>query len=112
MHDIQNHCARAFEVNGRSVMVCRSGRRFYALENRCAHQNVPLLGGQIRRGKITCPLHGMRFDLKTGQPSGRLTRNCVLTFPVHIVNGDVLVEVSAPDEWELDADTTPESEIS
>ena len=73
------------------LLVCRSGEEFFAIENRCTHQDTPLAGGRIRRGFIACPLHGVMFDLRTGIPRGELTKTAVRTFEVEITDGKVYV---------------------
>ena len=69
-------------VGGRCVLVCNVGGVHYAVENRCTHQETTLHEGRIRHGFIACPLHGVRFDLKTGEPKGDLTRIPLRTFSV------------------------------
>ncbi len=40
----------------------------FALEDRCAHRNMPLSCGQMVKGKIQCPYHGWQHD-EAGQVS-------------------------------------------
>jgi 3-phenylpropionate/trans-cinnamate dioxygenase ferredoxin subunit len=40
----------------------------YAVGNRCSHANGPLADGLVEDGAVTCPYHGSRFDLATGEP--------------------------------------------
>lgn len=89
--DIAANQSRAFDVNGLSILICHSGGQFYALENRCSHQETPLAGGRIRRGYIACPLHGVMFELASGKPTGTLTKNCVATYPVEVIDGQISV---------------------
>ena len=84
---------QAIEIDGFPVLVCNSGGRHYAVENRCSHQDNPLTGGRIRNGHICCPLHGVRFDLITGEPKGQLTRIPLRTFEVKESNDKVLIKV-------------------
>ena len=66
---------RAFDLNGVSVLICKTVDDIYAVENMCTHQLQPLEGGRIRGCFIFCPLHGQRFDLIDGSPIGALTKN-------------------------------------
>lgn len=54
------------DVGGVSVLVSRSGRKVYAVANRCTHRGAPLDDGEIADGCVTCPWHGSRFDLADG----------------------------------------------
>jgi len=56
-----------FKVGEQAVLVIRSGDTFYAVANKCAHLGLPLAGGKVEEDTITCPFHGSRFSLKTGE---------------------------------------------
>jgi 3-phenylpropionate/trans-cinnamate dioxygenase ferredoxin component len=95
LDDIEKGKSQAFDENGLSILVCRSEGEIYAIENRCTHQETPLSEGRIRRGFISCPVHGVRFNLKTGEPHGTLTRIPVKTFATTIEDGLVHVDVAS-----------------
>jgi 3-phenylpropionate/trans-cinnamate dioxygenase ferredoxin subunit len=37
------------------------------VENICPHEYLPLDNGKVENGIITCPFHGAKFCLKTGE---------------------------------------------
>ena len=92
--DLANNDSRAVTLNGIKVLVCRVGGELYAVENRCTHQEAELEGGRIRGCFISCPLHGVRFDLRDGSPMGQLTREALPTYEVRVVDGVIEVAVS------------------
>ena len=92
--DLANNDSRAVTLNGIKVLVCRVGGELYAVENRCTHQEAELEGGRIRGCFISCPLHGVRFDLRDGTPMGQLTREALPTYEVRVVDG--VIEVAVP----------------
>jgi nitrite reductase/ring-hydroxylating ferredoxin subunit len=49
------------------VLVVRTRRRVFAVENRCPHLGSVLDGGDVRGRVITCAAHGRRFDLRSGR---------------------------------------------
>ena len=67
----------------------------YAIEDRCSHDNGPLVEGELDQEDCTveCPRHGSRFDLKTGQPMTLPAYVPVDTFPVIIENRTIKLEV-------------------
>ena len=79
---------------GICILVCHTGGEHFAIENRCTHQDTALHEGRMRNGFISCPLHGVRFELKTGEPRGDLTRIPVRTFPVETEGDRLRVRVS------------------
>lgn len=91
--DLSDNDSRAVTINGRKILICRAGGALYAVENRCTHQEAELEGGRIRGCFISCPLHGVRFDLRDGNPMGQLTREALPTFEVRVIDGVIEVAV-------------------
>ena len=91
--ELDNNSSRPIELEGKKVLVCRASGELYAVENRCSHQEAELAGGRIRSCFISCPLHGVRFNLKDGEPMGQLTRVAITTYPVRVVEGMIEVEI-------------------
>lgn len=82
-------------VGDRALLVCRSSAGLFVIENRCSHQLAKLEGGKVKGPFIFCPLHGVRFDLRDGSPSGTLTKIPIQVFPSSIVGDDVLADLGA-----------------
>jgi 3-phenylpropionate/trans-cinnamate dioxygenase ferredoxin component len=79
-----------------SVGVYNLGGRFFALEDRCSHDDGPLCEGEfdVEEGFAVCPRHGAHIDIRTGEA---LTLPAVLpvdTFPVHVADGIVKLTLS------------------
>jgi nitrite reductase (NADH) small subunit len=59
---------RVFEVEGEKIAVFRTrGGEVYAVQAECPHRGGPLADGLLGGATLICPLHGWKFDLKTGQ---------------------------------------------
>jgi len=80
-------------VDQQSVLLCRSAGEIFAILNRCSHAEQPLDCGRIRAGWIACPVHGARFDLKTGQAMNPPATLPLQTYRVRIVNDMIEVEI-------------------
>jgi 3-phenylpropionate/trans-cinnamate dioxygenase ferredoxin subunit len=93
LSDLPETGSVAVAVDGLSVLLVRSPAGLFAIENRCTHALQELAGGRVRGFHIFCPAHGVRFDLRTGCPSGDLTRDPVRIFPVKAEGEDVLVDL-------------------
>lgn len=85
---------KAVEIEGRDILVCHAKDEFFAVQNLCTHQAAKLEGGRIRSCFISCPLHGVMFDLRNGVPKGQLTDKPLATFETRIVEGFVEVALS------------------
>jgi 3-phenylpropionate/trans-cinnamate dioxygenase ferredoxin component len=54
--------------DGEPVCLVNMGGVIYALRDRCPHQEFPISAGAVMDdGTIECPLHGARFDVRTGR---------------------------------------------
>lgn len=98
--DVPEGGNRAFGLDGRSILVCRSGGEMYAFANRCPHALSPLEGGRVRARTIFCPLHGARFDISNGRSLNSLTDRPLRLYPLRIRDGRIEVAVPDGDEAE------------
>lgn len=78
---------------GEQVLLVRSEAGVFAVENRCSHAYQELHGGKVRKVFIFCPLHGIRFDLRNGCPSGDLTDQPIKAWKCEEVDGHILVDL-------------------
>ena len=84
--DITDNQAVAVTLEGKNILICKANGDYYAVDNQCTHQRAELTGGRIRNCFLACPLHGVRFDLRTGKPLGELTRVALKTYPVSVAD--------------------------
>ena len=68
----------------------------YALEDRCSHDDGPLVEGdwEPEEGVVVCPRHGATFDIRTGKALTLPAYLPVETFPVRVDDGFVKVDVT------------------
>ncbi len=85
--------ATTVEVAGQSIALCNVHGTFYAIENRCSHDNGPLGAGRLTDHRIECPRHGAQFDVATGQALTLPAVRPVHVFPTKVEGGQVFVEV-------------------
>jgi nitrite reductase/ring-hydroxylating ferredoxin subunit len=81
------------EVAREQLLFYRHGAVVTCFHDACAHLGRPLRGGAIEDGIITCPHHGFRYDLASGEC---LTAPEVQLEPraVRIVGGRVQVRLA------------------
>ena len=48
------------------ILLANVDGTFYAIDDICPHEDVPLSTGCLQGHLIKCSLHGSRFDLRTG----------------------------------------------
>jgi 3-phenylpropionate/trans-cinnamate dioxygenase ferredoxin component len=88
-----------------SVKIVRAGQvavgvynlhgEYYAIEDRCSHDDGPLAEGDFdaEDAVVVCPRHGSRFDIRTGRPLTLPAYEPVETFPVLVEDGWIKVEL-------------------
>ncbi len=86
-------------VDGDDVMIAvfNIDGAFYAIEDVCTHDYETLTGGPVNGCEITCPRHGARFNIKTGEALCAPAFEPVSTFPVRVEDGVVQV---IDDRWD------------
>ena len=93
LDDVKDGCAIRVVIDGMPVAIVRSDGEVYAIQDVCSHANVPLSEGEIEDTTIECWLHGSRFDLVTGRPTGLPATQPVPVYPVKIDGSDVYVAI-------------------
>jgi 3-phenylpropionate/trans-cinnamate dioxygenase ferredoxin subunit len=68
---------------------------FHAVQDECSHANIALSEGELDGCTLECWLHGSRFDLLTGKPTGPPATEPVPVYPVEIRDGDIYVNLES-----------------
>ena len=82
--DVPTDEALGVTIGEYDVAIARDGDEFFALQDLCSHAAVPLSEGEVADCTVECWLHGSRFDLRTGKPTGLPATEPVATFPVEV----------------------------
>ena len=90
--DIAEDEALAVILGPVTVAVARNGDEVFAIQDLCSHASVALSEGEVADCTVECWLHGSRFDLRSGKPTGLPATEPVATFPVEVRDGEVDVD--------------------
>ena len=87
------------EVDGLDLALVREGDDVFAIEDECSHAAVALSEGEVLPEigggcTLECWLHGSRFDLRTGKPTGLPATEPVATFPVEVRGSDIYIDIT------------------
>ena len=95
VNDIPPNELRAFEYAGRRIALYHCGDTFYATTDICSHAYAELSEGYLDSDDCTieCPLHGSRFDIRSGAALTLPAYEPIATYPVRVEGEDVLVEL-------------------
>jgi len=70
-----------------SVCLARVGDEYFAIEGECPHAGAFLGEGTLEGTTVTCPWHGLPYDVRTGKALGALADKNARAFDV-LVEGD------------------------
>jgi 3-phenylpropionate/trans-cinnamate dioxygenase ferredoxin subunit len=85
--------ARGFDVAGREIVLCNVEGEIYALQGMCTHEELPLDGGEVEDGVLTCEWHGAAFDVCTGRARTLPATRALKTYETHVRDGRIFVVV-------------------
>jgi 3-phenylpropionate/trans-cinnamate dioxygenase ferredoxin subunit len=94
--ELPENSVKIVNVGSVAVGVYNLGGEFYALEDRCSHDDGPLCEGDFdpETGVAICPRHGANIDIRSGQPRTLPATEPVATYPVRVEDGIVKLDVS------------------
>jgi len=85
---------KQYLVEGRFVALCNMDGEFHAFEDVCTHQFTHLSEGEFTDSEVKCPLHGARFDVKTGAARSLPAVKPVPKHEVKVEDGNVYVALN------------------
>jgi 3-phenylpropionate/trans-cinnamate dioxygenase ferredoxin subunit len=81
------------ELQGQRIALFRRGDSFFAIGDTCTHAGGSLSEGFLEGYEVECPLHGARFDLRTGEALCAPAFEPVPSYPTRVVGEDIEVEL-------------------
>ena len=94
LDELADGAAKRVMVGQRPIALVRNGEKVFACLDACPHKGGYLSEGWVstKRNEIICPWHRFRFALDSGA-SVTNPEMAVATFPVHIEDGQVVIEL-------------------
>jgi 3-phenylpropionate/trans-cinnamate dioxygenase ferredoxin subunit len=86
-----------FDVEGVEIVLCNVDGEIYALQGMCTHEELPLDGGEIEDGVLTCEWHGATFDVCSGRARTLPATRPLKTYETVVRDGAVFVLLDADD---------------
>lgn len=86
------------DVEGEAILLCRIDGRYHALRDLCTHAEQPLSEGRLRGPTVYCPLHGARFDVRTGEVLSPPATEAVKSYVVEEDDEGLLISPSSDED--------------
>ncbi len=84
---------KVVEVQGKEIALFNVGGAYFAIDNMCTHEEASLADGEISGFEVTCPLHGAKFDVRSGRVVGPPAYDDVTSYSVRVSGADVEIDV-------------------
>ena len=81
------------DLTGKRIMLANVDGTVYAADDMCTHEDASLTMGALQGDCVKCPLHGSRFDLKTGKALDEPADEDLVVYPVRIDGNNILVDL-------------------
>lgn len=91
--DLEPGTATHVDVAGEDVALVNVAGTIYAINDICSHAEVSLSEGEVSGCLIECWLHGSRFDVRTGEPTGPPATEPVATYAVQVAGEGLAARV-------------------
>jgi nitrite reductase/ring-hydroxylating ferredoxin subunit len=89
--DVAAGSMRCITVNGKGVLLANVQGTYYAADEMCTHEDARLCTGSLKDEYVKCPLHGSRFNLKTGKVMDEPADEDLHIYPVKIEGSKILI---------------------
>lgn len=92
--ELQEHTTICKKVGNLPLMIIKDKDQYFSLHNTCSHAGGSLCEGNYENGIIQCPLHGARFDVKTGAVISPPAVRPQAIYPIKIQGETLMVNTS------------------
>ncbi len=81
------------EIDEKPIVVFNIAGSYYAIADVCSHDDGPVGDGELDGLEITCPRHGARFDVRTGQVLALPAIVDIPAYPVRVEDGEIQIGI-------------------
>jgi len=91
--EIEPNHGKLVEVQRKKIALFNVDGKFYAIDNTCTHRGGPLSEGELEGDEVTCPWHGAKFKVISGEVLGPPAPQGVGSYKVRINGTDIELEL-------------------
>jgi uncharacterized membrane protein/nitrite reductase/ring-hydroxylating ferredoxin subunit len=91
--ELQVDQMKLIHLNGRRIVLARTGAGYVAFDDGCTHRGGSLAGGVMIGGVVQCPWHGSQFDCRTGAVKAGPAETPIGTYQVTEKEGQVTLRL-------------------
>ena len=80
-------------IHGIYILLIKKNNKYFAIEDNCPHQNMPINKGRIMNNILTCPFHNASFCIKTGKIKDTLSISDLNIFKIKIKKNKIKIQI-------------------
>ena len=92
-NEIEPNHGKLVEVQGKKIALFNVDGKFHAIDDTCTHRGGPLSEGELKGDQVTCPLHGAKFKVSSGEVLGPPAPQGVTSYKVRVNGPDIELEL-------------------
>ena len=92
-NEIEPNHGKLVEVQGKKIALFNVGGTFYAIDDTCTHRGGPLSEGELEGDVVTCPWHGAKYKVSSGEVLGPPAPQGVNSYQVRVNGPDIELEL-------------------
>ena len=81
------------DLGSRRILLVNVAGRICAVDDTCTHEDASLSTGVLRGELVKCPLHGSRFNVRTGEALEEPAEAALRTYPLRLEGERILIEI-------------------
>ena len=90
--ELKDGTMKLVNVAGKEILLVRINNEVFGVSHICPCRKCDLSKGKLEGYIITCPCHGWKFDVRTGEYLGT-KENLLITYKGKIEKGKIYVEI-------------------
>ena len=84
---------RCVHSGDRRILLANVDGAVFATDDTCTHEDASLATGSLRGALVTCPLHGSRFCVRTGEPLEEPADEPLVCHETRVKDGAIWVKI-------------------
>lgn len=91
--DIEPNQGKLVEVKGKKIALFNVAEKYFAIDDTCTHRGGPLSDGILVGDEVTCPWHGAKFKVGSGEVCNPPAPTGVNSYSVRVTGSDIEIEL-------------------
>lgn len=94
LSDLPENKGIRIEINDHDIALFKIQGKVYAISNICPHNHTSqMFNGYLNGYEISCPVHGWKFDIRTGKTLSN--HSSIKSYETKVIDDEVYIKISS-----------------